>query len=649
VPRIAIKYINCLLLSLFVIVITAVAQNPYVLNGSATQDNCHCYTLTTELGSQSGSIWNKNKIDLTQPFDYFFNVYLGCKDGDGADGIVFVLQPVSTSLGNAGAGIGFQNITPSVGVTIDTWQNIHHSDPPYDHIDIQANGDVIHSTPNDLAGFVTALSGSSNIEDCEWHVLEVKWQPAIKLMEVSMDGALRLSLTYDIISNIFHNDPLVFWGFTSATGGGVNVQRICTSLDANFVLAPHNSTCIGTPLTFLDSSVSFGTISGWYWNFGDGTYSTTQNPPLHLYASPGIYTATLNITGGDGCVSDTFKQSITIGNYPVADFKTDFLPICTNRGALFTDATKLDVGTENYWYWNFGNGSTSNAQNPPPVDYPVGNYTVQFFVNTKENCPSDTVEKEFTVAAAPAIDFIKTDTCKNIPIQFTAQNLTSAISINQWYWNFGDNNFATDSSVQHAYSKGGIYNASLVAQAVNGCISDTITKPVTIYASNAYAGNDTTILTGYPYQLNASGGDSYAWSPSTGLNNPFIADPVATLYSDITYTLTASTVSGCATIDSVHLKVIKGPEIYVPTAFTPNGDGRNDRFRFIPAGISEISFFRIMNRWGQVVYSSKNAGDGWDGSLNGIQQPAGTYVWTVAGKTIDGAVIKKQGTLVLIR
>jgi gliding motility-associated-like protein len=121
------------------------------------------------------------------------------------------------------------------------------------------------------------------------------------------------------------------------------------------------------------------------------------------------------------------------------------------------------------------------------------------------------------------------------------------------------------------------------------------------------------------------------------------------LYDDITYVLTTSTALGCATTDSIHIKVVKGPEIYVPTSFTPNGDGRNDRFKIIPAGISEISFFQVMNRWGQVVYSSLNASGGWDGTLNGIQEPAGTYIWMVAGKTINGAIIKKQGTLVLIR
>jgi gliding motility-associated-like protein len=106
---------------------------------------------------------------------------------------------------------------------------------------------------------------------------------------------------------------------------------------------------------------------------------------------------------------------------------------------------------------------------------------------------------------------------------------------------------------------------------------------------------------------------------------------------------------GCATTDTLHLRVVKGPEIYVPTAFTPNGDGRNDRFNIIPVGITEIMFFKILNRWGQVIYSSKNTSRGWDGTRNGTPQPSGTYVWMVEGKTSTGSVLKKQGTLVLIR
>lgn len=643
------KKINFFLLFLITIAVSATAQNPYVLNGSASQDNCHCYTLTREINFQSGSIWNKNKIDLSQPFDYFFSVYLGCIDLDGADGIAFVLQPVSTSLGSAGQGIGFGGIVPSLGVVIDTYQNFDDSDPYFDHVTIQTNGDVNHTSSNNLAGPATALQGSDNIEDCKWHVFEINWNPATDSMKVSIDGNLRLSIQNNIITSVFNNDPLVYWGFTSATGGSVNIQQMCTSLDAKFKLAAYDNTCIGTPLTFLDSSVSFGAISNWYWDFGDGNTSNVKNPPTHNYASPGVYNVKLNVLSGDGCVSDTFKKQITIGSYPVADFKTNITPICTNRNAIFTDETTLEVGTEDYWYWNFGNGTTSNEQNPQKVNYTIGNYDVQFFVNTKEGCASDTAEKNFSVLQAPAIDFTTQDACRETPVLFTAVNLNKNIGIQQWYLDFDDNNFSLDSTIYHTYIDTGHYNTSLVAKASNGCLSDTITKPVIIYGTYANAGADTTILLNYPYQLQASGGGNYTWSPSSGLDNPFIANPVATLNSDISYVVTATTVLGCATKDTINLKVLKGPEIYIPTAFTPNGDGLNDRFKIFPVGITNIRFFRIYNRWGQVVYSSENSAQGWDGTMNGIAQPAGTYTWVVAGKTINDVSVKKSGTVVLIR
>src|SRR5215467_14657057 len=80
----------------------------YILNGSATQNRCNCYTLTSEIRNESGSVWNSNKINLTSSFDFYFNVYLGCIDSTGADGIAFVLQPISTKLGTIGEGLGFE-------------------------------------------------------------------------------------------------------------------------------------------------------------------------------------------------------------------------------------------------------------------------------------------------------------------------------------------------------------------------------------------------------------------------------------------------------------------------------------------------------------------------------------------------------------
>ena len=113
---------TCFLLSSLFINSVLVSQttNPYFINGNAYQENCNCYTLTPDINTQSGSLWNINKIDLNQSFDYSFNVNLGCTDALGADGIVFVLQPINVNIGTSGGGLGYQGVTPSIGIAIDT-------------------------------------------------------------------------------------------------------------------------------------------------------------------------------------------------------------------------------------------------------------------------------------------------------------------------------------------------------------------------------------------------------------------------------------------------------------------------------------------------------------------------------------------------
>ncbi len=90
----------------------------------------------------------------------------------GADGIVFVLQPISTSIGSTGGGLGFEGITPSVGVTLDTWQNTNNTDPAYDHVAIQINGDLNHTSANNLAGPVAISALTNDVEDCKWHKIK---------------------------------------------------------------------------------------------------------------------------------------------------------------------------------------------------------------------------------------------------------------------------------------------------------------------------------------------------------------------------------------------------------------------------------------------------------------------------------------------
>jgi gliding motility-associated-like protein len=166
----------------------------------------------------------------------------------------------------------------------------------------------------------------------------------------------------------------------------------------------------------------------------------------------------------------------------------------------------------------------------------------------------------------------------------------------------------------------------------------------------AFAGNDTAIVVGQELQLNARGGDYYLWTPNTGLSDSNIPDPVANLDEDITYILRVTTVDGCFAFDTLNVRVFKtSPDIFVPTAFTPNGDGLNDLLVPIPAGISEFEYFRVYNRYGQLVFSTTEVGKGWDGKISGKDQGSDTFAWYVRGRDYTGKVIFKKGISTLIR
>jgi len=294
---------NLLIAICFLLAIRSFAQ--YDLNGMATQLSCNCYQLTPDATSQFGSVWNTTMIDLNNPFDFTFQVYLGTNDG-GADGMSFTLQPINTSVGGSGGGMGYFGITPSVGVVIDTYQNTTpDNDPSYDHISINSNGDVYHFTANELAAPVQASSTLTNIEDGVDHVLRVTWDPVTQVMEVYFDGVLRVTYTGDIINNIFGGNALVYWGFTAATGGASNEHRFCTELTPQFVLASGaTSACPGIPVQFSDATTSFGALQSWAWDFGDGNSSTDQNP-TNSYATNGNYNVNMTVTDNSGCTAAT--------------------------------------------------------------------------------------------------------------------------------------------------------------------------------------------------------------------------------------------------------------------------------------------------------------------------------------------------------
>ena len=169
----------------------------------------------------------------------------------------------------------------------------------------------------------------------------------------------------------------------------------------------------------------------------------------------------------------------------------------------------------------------------------------------------------------------------------------------------------------------------------------------------AWAGRDTSVIVGQPLQFNGTGGTSYLWAPATGLSSTIIADPVGNYdgsFDNIQYKLIVSDQAGCADSAYITVRIFKTiPSVFVPTGFTPNSDGLNDVVKPIAVGMRRINYFSVYNRWGQLVFTTRINGQGWDGRIKGILQGTGVYVWMVSAEDYLGKGYFQKGTVTLIR
>ncbi len=137
---------------------------------------------------------------------------------------------------------------------------------------------------------------------------------------------------------------------------------------------------------------------------------------------------------------------------------------------------------------------------------------------------------------------------------------------------------------------------------------------------------------------------SSAFLTNTAISNPNLVINAASLFN-----IEIKAANGCITVDTLEAKVFTERAAYLPTAFSPNGDGINDEFKIVPVGITGLRYFRIMNQFGQIVFETTNLSQGWDGRTGGVAQPIATYIWVVASLDINGNVINQNGSITLIR
>ena len=188
-----------------------------------------------------------------------------------------------------------------------------------------------------------------------------------------------------------------------------------------------------------------------------------------------------------------------------------------------------------------------------------------------------------------------------------------------------------------------------VATSSYGCL-DTVNANITVLpAAVMYIPDSITLFAGQSYQIDPQTNcNTFAWFPPAGLNDAYISNPLATPVLSTKYVVTASTEWGCTLTDSISIYVDLGSQLALPNAFAP-GNGPDNILRIIVNGEVSLNYFRIYNRWGNLVFSTNDIAAGWDGTFNGVAQPFDVYVYEIEAVVGGGTIVHKHGNITLIR
>jgi gliding motility-associated-like protein len=248
---------------------------------------------------------------------------------------------------------------------------------------------------------------------------------------------------------------------------------------AGICLPAGNASFINTT-TISDGSLPSVTFT---WDFGDGN-SSTQISPTHIYTGTGPYNVKLTARSGIGCTDDTTQALINIFAQPKANF-TNAPETCLSDSLQFTDNSNPINGTLQQYFWDFGDGSTSNVANPKKKWATPGTKTVKHWIITSNTCMSDTMTKTIYVNQLPTASATASLLrCPQVNVTFTSTSIPNDGVLNSWSWNFGDatavQNQTAFAPITHAYAADGNYTVKLWVKTDKGCVSDTFNLPITI-------------------------------------------------------------------------------------------------------------------------------------------------------------------------
>jgi len=438
-----------------------------------------------------------------------------------------------------------------------------------------------------------------------------------------------------------------------------------------------NTVCAGTNSSLLTLSGETGSILGWISSTDGVNWSAINSHTSNQYTAQNLDSTTQYkalVQNGSSCSIDSSAAAIITVNPKTVGgiLSPDNTSVCA--GQTTNSFITLSGHTGSVLNWQASNDSVNwNDFSPVKTDsvHDVKSITATTWyraVIKSGVCPADTsavatIKFVNTPFPAAAIDPALSSICYGKTVQLNA-NITTGTA---YTWSNGTTLTNPGNGVIpslpyaiHVTAKPlqtGDYVLTVTNAGCPNALLDSfhvvVTSPIFVFA-----GNDTSIVANQPLQLNASVNDplanQFTWTPATGLDFTNIPNPVANLGafagSTINYIARATNDIGCYGEDTIKVTVFTtGPDIFVPSGFSPNGDGRNDIIKPICVGISQLNFFRIYNRWGQLVFTTSEIGRGWDGLISGSPQPTSSFVYVAQGIDYTGKTIFRKGNIMLIR
>ena len=420
-----------------------------------------------------------------------------------------------------------------------------------------------------------------------------------------------------------------------------------------------NTICNGTTVTFLDSSYN-GT--NYLWLFNDpnnqGASATGQNP-TYTYGDTGTYTIQLILNPGYPC-TDTAEVTYELYN-PVNPAFSFTGPVCFDEN-LITFQNQSSNGGNAVANWDFGLDAsipTFTGWNPPPIVFNTwGDHYVSLTI--EENGCEDTFLDTIRIYRRPETNVSVENQigCAPFTVAFWDSTITDGQVI--YNWDFGDGVLSNDSNAVYTYANPGTYDLNLTIYFIEGC-TDTITVSyadfITVYPSptssfvadptNAtiYTSNiEITDLAADPTDdILTNMGDGSIYYNQAQFNHSY----TDTGWFEVEHVVINT--FDCPDTSKATIRINPETLIFVPNAFTPDGDGKNEIFFATAVGIKEFSF-KIFNRWGEVLFETTDPSAGWDGMHpNGKEAIQGVYTWTVFAKGQNDKLIEKRGHLSLLR